>query len=129
MESLAMRSALSAYYQGKKVFVTGHTGFKGAWLTAVLHTLGAQVKGYALPPEYEKGLFDVLQPLEIGESVFNDIRRRDLLKKEISVFQPDYIFPPGCSAACAPIVSDSCRTLKLTLRELQICWKPLSAYQ
>lgn len=86
------RSRLSGYYNNKKVFITGHTGFKGAWLMAVLHSLGARVKGYSLPPAYSNGLFDVLQPLQLADSVLADIREKDRLQREIAGFAPDYIF-------------------------------------
>jgi CDP-glucose 4,6-dehydratase len=92
MENLVMQKQLSSYYSGKKVFVTGHTGFKGSWLLACLHHLGAKVKGYALAPDYENGLFEILQPLQLCESIIADIRNREVLLKEINSFQPDYIF-------------------------------------
>lgn len=79
-------------YRDKKVFITGHTGFKGAWLTTCLHILGANVKGYALAPEYKNGLYDVIEPLNIHESVIADIRDRPKLEKEIRSFQPDVVF-------------------------------------
>ena len=81
-----------SYYKGKKVFVTGNTGFKGAWLMACLHLAGAKVKGYALAPECENGLFSLLVPLEIGESVIADIRDKQRMQNEIVSFQPDFIF-------------------------------------
>lgn len=90
MENLVMQ--LASYYQNKKVFVTGHTGFKGAWLCALLHTLNAEVKGYALAPEYIDGLYEMLQPLMNIQSVFADIRDKDKLQNEVESFQPDYIF-------------------------------------
>jgi CDP-glucose 4,6-dehydratase len=90
MESLVMQDHFS-YYKGKKVFVTGHTGFKGSWLMACLYKAGARIKGYALEPEYE-GLFSLLEPLNIGESIIADIRDKAKLEKEIISFQPDFIF-------------------------------------
>jgi CDP-glucose 4,6-dehydratase len=92
MENLVMQDRLLSYYKGKKIFVTGHTGFKGSWLLACLHLFGAKIKGYALPPEYENSLYSFLQPAQWGESVLGDIRDKDRLKKEIISFQPDYIF-------------------------------------
>ena len=92
MESLVTLTELGRYYQGKKVFVTGHTGFKGAWLLACLHLAGAEVKGYALPPEYEEGLFTLLGPLKNVTSVLADIRDKENLKKELLDFQPDHVF-------------------------------------
>ena len=80
-----------SYYKGKKVFITGHTGFKGSWLMACLHYAGATVKGYALAPGYD-GLFKLLTPLQIAESIIADIRDRARLQKEIDSFQPDFIF-------------------------------------
>lgn len=91
MENLVNLNFLSSFYKGKKVFVTGHTGFKGSWLIASLHLLGAQIKGYALPPEYE-GLFNVLEPLNFVDSVFKDIRDKKQLEHEIEEFKPDVIF-------------------------------------
>jgi CDP-glucose 4,6-dehydratase len=92
MENVVNLAQLSSYYKNKKVFVTGHTGFKGSWLMAGLHLLGAETKGYALPPEYDNGLFISLKPLNIAQSVLDDIRHKDQLEKEIEEFKPDYIF-------------------------------------
>jgi CDP-glucose 4,6-dehydratase len=92
MENLAIGQRLITYYTNKKVFVTGHTGFKGSWLTATLHSLGATVKGYALAPDYENGLYDLLQPATVGDSVIADIRDKERLLAEMTAFQPDYVF-------------------------------------
>ncbi len=92
METLVNLQQLQSYYNGKKVFVTGHTGFKGSWLIAWLHLLGAEVKGYALEPEYENCLFNLLQPFNIVESIIADIRNKEKLSLEILSFQPDFIF-------------------------------------
>ena len=86
-----MSDSLS-FYRGKKVFITGHTGFKGSWLAAILHHAGARVKGYALAPDYENSLNSLLQPLTLAESVIADIRDKHRLSKEINSFQPDLIF-------------------------------------
>lgn len=80
---------IAGYYKDKKVFVTGHTGFKGSWLTAWLQSLGATVKGYALAPQYEHSIYDYVG-LEYG--IINDIRDRAGLAAAITDFQPDYIF-------------------------------------
>ena len=61
MENLVTLEKLSGYFNNKKVFITGHTGFKGSWLMCWLHLLGARIKGYALPPEYENNIYDQLR--------------------------------------------------------------------
>ncbi|TGE07940.1 CDP-glucose 4,6-dehydratase [Hymenobacter fodinae] len=81
-----------AVYQGKKVFLTGHTGFKGAWLLQWLHLLGAQVKGYALAPEQEDDLYNLIKGDTLCESIIADLRDREKLETEIVSFQPDFIF-------------------------------------
>lgn len=92
MEAMVTLSELQANYSGRKVFLTGHTGFKGAWMMACLHLAGAEIKGYALPPEHEQGLFNVLSGLTGVTSVLADIRDRDRLRKELVEFQPDLVF-------------------------------------
>jgi CDP-glucose 4,6-dehydratase len=93
MENLAMSKRLSTYYKNKKVFVTGHTGFKGGWLVGCLHLLGAKIKGYALEPEYDNGIFEWLQRTNaVGENVIADIRDKHRLQYEVQSFEPDYIF-------------------------------------
>ncbi len=92
MENLVMQQQFLSGYNGKKVFITGHTGFKGAWLMGCLQLAGASVKGYALAPEYENSLFNLLQPLHTGESSIADIRDKARLEKEIISFQPDFVF-------------------------------------
>ncbi|MFZ9847685.1 MAG: CDP-glucose 4,6-dehydratase, partial [Flavobacteriales bacterium] len=83
---------LKKTYQGKKVFVTGHTGFKGSWMLYILHLAGAKIKGYALAPERKNDLFNIIDGKQICESIIADIRDTKTLKKEINSFQPDFIF-------------------------------------
>ncbi|WP_333819585.1 CDP-glucose 4,6-dehydratase [Ohtaekwangia sp.] len=78
-------------YRGKKVFLTGHTGFKGAWLLMWLHILGAEVKGYALSPENEDDLFNLIEGQKLCDSVIGDLRDKDKLRQSINSFQPDFI--------------------------------------
>jgi CDP-glucose 4,6-dehydratase len=92
MESLVMTN-LENTYRGKKVFVTGHTGFKGSWFASILRILGAHVKGYALEPEYEGCLYAHLTERNIIEqSIIGDIRDKQRLNAEIDSFQPDFVF-------------------------------------
>lgn len=79
-------------YRGKKVFLTGHTGFKGTWMMAWLHLLGAEVKGFALEPENANDLYNQIHGNKLCNSVIADIRNANLLKREIISFQPDFIF-------------------------------------
>lgn len=103
MENMVNLRELAADFKEKKVFITGHTGFKGAWLMATLHQLGAKIRGYALAPEYENGLFQLLQPTQNIDSVIADIRDKQQLHREITAFQPDFIF----HLAAQPLVRKS----------------------
>lgn len=82
---------LQAEYHGKRVFLTGHTGFKGAWLLQWLHLLGAQVKGYALMPATDD-LYNLIEGDSLCQSVIADLRDNTRLEKEILDFQPDFVF-------------------------------------
>ena len=63
-----------AFWKGRKVFITGHTGFKGSWLCMWLHKLGAQVKGYSLEPPTTPSLFGEARIADLVESELGDIR-------------------------------------------------------
>lgn len=79
-------------FKGKKVFITGHTGFKGGWLLAIFHSLGAVVKGYALEPENKKGVYCSINGDALCESIIHDIRDQDKLERELIQFQPEFVF-------------------------------------
>lgn len=80
------------FYQGKKVFITGHTGFKGAWLSYWLTLLGAKVTGYALPPAYKNSLFDALNLSKDITSYMGDVRDLEKLSSIMEKTQPDMVF-------------------------------------
>ena len=92
VEIMEIAALFKKTYAGKKVFVTGHTGFKGSWLTYLLHMLGAEVKGYALAPENSYDLYYLLGLDTSMHSVIADLRDEEKLKKEILDFKPDYVF-------------------------------------
>jgi len=79
-------------YKGKKVFITGHTGFKGSWLSLWLTTLGAEVCGYALAPNTNPALFDILKLKKKMRHIKADIRDFKKLKKSLCSFAPDIVF-------------------------------------
>ena len=91
MESVVNQSTAS-FYKGKKIFVTGHTGFKGTWFMAWLHVLGATIKGYALPPQAGNNFFNTIAASIEIENIFADIRDKEKLNAEILNFKPDFIF-------------------------------------
>ena len=80
------------FYEGKKVLVTGHSGFKGSWLTLFLHQLGANVKGISLAPKTSEDFFVVNHLEDICDSPFFDISNFKLVDENIAAFQPDIIF-------------------------------------
>lgn len=79
-------------FRGKRVLVTGHTGFKGSWLTLLLNSLGAEVMGYALAPEYAGGHFERLGLEKQIRHVTGDVRDLDRLRQEVEAFQPEIVF-------------------------------------
>lgn len=87
-----MFNKLQQIYKGKKVFITGHTGFKGAWMLKTLSLLGAEVKGYALAPETKDDLFHLIEGETICTSIIADLRDKKHLEKEVLSFQPDFVF-------------------------------------
>jgi CDP-glucose 4,6-dehydratase len=84
---------MADFWQGKKVFVTGHTGFKGGWLSLRLQSLGAKVFGYALNPATTPNFFTVANVSEsLASSTIADIRDASSLEKAMLSAQPDIVF-------------------------------------
>lgn len=91
------------FYKGKKVLITGHTGFKGSWMCKVLQMLGAEVTGYALEPPTEPALFTLSGVEKDMNSVIGDVRNLQYLQKVFENFQPEIVI----HMAAQPIVRES----------------------
>lgn len=83
---------MKEFWNGKKVLITGHTGFKGSWLASWLNALGAEVCGYSLAPETEPNLFEDLDLENKIQSIIGDIRNLQDFEKAIQTFQPEIVF-------------------------------------
>lgn len=92
-----------SFYKGKKVLVTGHTGFKGSWLTRILVNAGAEVTGYSLLPPTTPDLFSLADVENKINHVIGDIRDLEHLKKVFEEYQPEIVL----HLAAQPIVRDS----------------------
>ena len=80
---------LARYFSGKKVFITGHTGFKGSWLALLLSEIGAEVTGFSLPPLTNPSHFDLINlPSKINH-IEGNINDAAFLKETICEFQPE----------------------------------------
>jgi len=79
-------------FAGKKVFITGHTGFKGTWFTALLKELDADIMGYALPLELGPSHFEMLNLKNKIKNVVGDVRDYASLSEAMLSFQPEYVF-------------------------------------
>lgn len=91
------------FWTGKRVLVTGHTGFKGGWLTLWLHHLGAQVSGVSLQPNTAPNLFELAKINLLSDSHFCDIRNKEALSAKIKNLQPEVVF----HLAAQPLVRHS----------------------
>ena len=91
------------FWKGRRVLVTGHTGFKGSWLSLWLQSLGAEVAGYALNPPTNPSLFEIARVSEGMNSVIGDVRDLDKLKSVFSDFRPEIVF----HLAAQPLVRKS----------------------
>jgi CDP-glucose 4,6-dehydratase len=83
---------LSESFSGRRVFVTGHTGFKGSWLCAWLLDLGAHVTGYSLPPPTKPALFTQLQLASRMKHLIGDVRNSSGVAKAMAAAKPEYVF-------------------------------------
>ncbi len=90
----------NGFYNGKKVLVTGHTGFKGGWLSLWLKNLGAKVHGLSLPPPTNPNLHEIIKPHAFDGETICDIRNLDALAAAVKKIQPEIIF----HLAAQPIV-------------------------
>jgi CDP-glucose 4,6-dehydratase len=86
-----LADALNAFYRGRRVLVTGHTGFKGAWLTLWLRRMGATVGGVSLPPSAPLGIFNAAE-LGSKDDAFIDVRDLPRLEQAFAAFKPDLVF-------------------------------------
>lgn len=81
----------SSFWKNKKVFLTGHTGFKGAWLSLWLKTLGAEVCGYSLKPPSKPSMFELLNISSEIESIESNIQDLNKLKEVFKNFKPEIV--------------------------------------
>ena len=98
------------FFKGKKIFITGHTGFKGSWLAYILYLSGAKIAGYSLKPKNRYDNFYLLKLDKKILSYFGDIRDKKKLSDKINEFKPDIIF----HLAAQPLVKESYRDPKFT---------------
>ena len=97
------------FWRDKKVFVTGHTGFKGTWLTFILNSFGAKVTGYALKPT-TTNLFTLIDGEKFSDSIIGDVRDLEKLKSVFDEAQPEIVF----HLAAQPIVIEGYKNPALT---------------
>lgn len=103
MSEMRQGPSFAGIYEGQDVFVTGHTGFKGAWLSLWLNRLGARVYGYSLPPPTNPSLFDLAKLSELVDHTLGDIRDLNSLRAALYRARPRFVF----HLAAQPIVSHS----------------------
>ena len=104
MENMGIASNLQTFYTGKRVLITGHTGFKGSWLSKILLNWGAEVVGVSLPPHTSPNLFEALNlNQEISKNYYFDLRNVDKLREIMETERPDIVFHLAAQA----IVRDS----------------------
>src|SRR5512139_1763502 len=99
-----------SFWKNRKVFITGHTGFKGSWLCLWLHSLGAAVSGYALNPQTDPCLYKLCRIDQFVHSTIADVREGSALAEAILEAEPEIII----HMAAQPLVRESFKIPKDT---------------
>ena len=110
VEGLNMEMGMLDFYRGKRVFLTGHTGFKGSWMSRMLVNAGAVLTGYSLQPPTSPNLFSMAGLESRMTSVIGDIRDFDTLNAAFEAAQPEIVI----HMAAQPIVRDSYKNPRYT---------------
>ena len=105
MGQMVMPEYLSSF-KGRRVFITGHSGFKGSWLAFLLNEIGAEVFGYALPPVGKNNHFELLGLAQLIEHVEADIRDEEKLTAAMGEIQPEFVFHLAAQALVRHSYSD-----------------------
>src|SRR2546428_766194 len=82
---------ISGFWKAKKVLITGHTGFKGSWLSLWLHKLGADVTGFSLNPPTKPSLFELSRIDRKIKSILGDVRNLAYLERVLNEFNPEIV--------------------------------------
>lgn len=104
LEMTVMQEA--GFWNDKRVLITGHTGFKGGWLSLWLTSLGAKVKGFALRPQTAPSFFDAADVGTAVESEFGDLRELPALVRVFERFEPELVFHMAAQALVLPSYAD-----------------------
>jgi len=103
MENMVDKKNSKNFWKSKKVLITGHTGFKGAWLSFILNSKGAEVIGFALPPHTKPSIFETLKLPEKITSIYGDIRDLGHITSVINKYKPEILI----HIAAQPLVKKS----------------------
>jgi CDP-glucose 4,6-dehydratase len=103
MDKMVNETLFGGFYKGRKVFITGHTGFKGSWLSILLNWLGADVYGYALNAPTNPNLYELANIDQLVSSTIGDVRDHNLLLKTLKEVQPEVVI----HMAAQPLVRES----------------------
>src|SRR5664279_177154 len=91
MDKVVKKTLFDDFFNGRKVFITGHTGFKGSWLSILLNWLGADVYGYALNPPTTPSLYELAKVDQIVNSTIGDVRNYDFFLETIKKAKPEIV--------------------------------------
>ena len=100
----------AGFWRGKRVLVTGHSGFKGSWLSLWLQSLGAETIGYSLPPPTQPSLFEVARVAEGMDSITGDIRDLEHLCSIVAKYRPQVVIHMAAQALVRSSYSDPVET-------------------
>src|SRR5947209_2122332 len=104
-----------AAYAGKRVFLTGHTGFKGGWLALWLRELGATVTGFALPPDTKPSFFEAAGAADSVRHLEGDVRDLASLRRALRETEPDFVFHLAAQALVRRSYEDPLGTVQTNI--------------